>query len=295
MRTVRLMIAGFASLLATVSVYASESPKAIDISKIVGLPITNSILTSWVISLAIILLVRFLVKTPQLMPSRGQGFVEVIVEGIIGVIEPVVGKRMVKPTFWLLSGLFMYIAFHNWSGLLPGVGTIGEVVTHNGVTHVVTPFIRPANADLNMTFALAAVAMCGWLFYVLKYAGASVLIHELFGNKASKKEVSGVIYIFLTLVFVLVGFIELFSIILRPITLSFRLFGNVFGGEILLANIFGIFQWILPIPFYFLETLVGFVQAFVFMLLVSVYIGLVCNHEGGHEEAHEGEEGHAHH
>lgn len=254
-------------------------PYATDLQSVIGLPVTNAILTSWVISLGIIILVRYLVKQPQLVPSRGQGFIEIVIEGMQGVIEPIVGKRMVRPTFWLLAGLFMYIVFHNWSGLLPGVGTVGYVDGDGKFL----PFVRPANADLNMTFALAAVSMVAWLYYVLKYAGAGALAHELFGNKANRKEVSGLIYLFLTLVFFIVGFIELFSILLRPFTLSFRLFGNIFGGETLLESIFAIFNWILPVPFYFLELLVGFVQAFVFTLLIGVYIGLVCNHEGGEE------------
>jgi F-type H+-transporting ATPase subunit a len=106
----------------------------------------------------------------------------------------------------------------------------------------------------------------------------------LFGNKANKKDVPSVLYYFLFVIFGIVGLIEIVSITFRPISLSFRLFGNVFGGENLLHLMTGLYKWGLPIPFYFLELLIGFVQALVFTLLVSVYIGLICKHdaEGQH-------------
>src|SRR5690606_37724849 len=141
-------------------------------------------------------------------------------------------------------------------------------------------------ADMNGTIALAIVAMAVWLFLILKYAGPKVILFDLFGNKADKREVPVAIYYFLTVIFLAVGLIEIISIAIRPVSLSFRLFGNVYGGENLLHGTGFIF------PFYFLELLIGLVQALVFTLLVAVYIGLICNHGDGHE----GEEGHeAHH
>lgn len=147
-------------------------------------------------------------------------------------------------------------------------------------------WFRPANADLNTTLALAIIATVAWFYYVLKYAGLKALIVDLFGNKADKKDVGIVIYIFLFPLFWLVGLIEVVSIAFRPVSLSFRLFGNVFGGENLIHNMMGMFKWVLPVPFYFLELLIGLIQALVFTLLVAVYIGLICNHES--------EEGHRH-
>lgn len=277
----RTLAAIAASTLIVSNAYAAGTPDAPLLPEHLGLPVTNSMLTSWVISLLIIVAVRLAVKKPQLMPSKGQLVVEGFVDSVRGLIEPIVGKHMIKPTFWLLSGLFMYIMMHNWSGLLPGVGTIGWGVMHDGVFHVTKPLIRPANADLNMTAALATVATVAWLFFILKYAGLKTIAYDIFGNKADRSEVPGIMYIMLTFIFLFVGLIEIISIVLRPITLSFRLFGNVFGGEELLHNMYGIFYYVVPIPFYFLELLVGLVQALVFTLLVSVYIGLICNHDGG--------------
>jgi F-type H+-transporting ATPase subunit a len=92
----------------------------------------------------------------------------------------------------------------------------------------------------------------------------------------------------MSLIFILVGVIEIISIVFRNVSLPFRLFGNVFGGENLLFQMSAIFKWGLPVPFYFLEILIGFVQALVFTLLVAVYIGLICNHGDDHEHEEEG-------
>lgn len=220
-----------------------------------------------------------MVKTPQLVPTRGQAVVENLVEGIFNLIQPITGKTAAKAAFPLLIGLFTFILIQNWSGLFPGVGTIG---TWDAQGHLV-PFIRPGNADLNGTAALAIVSMVAWFYLIFKYAGIKVIVYDLFGNKANKKDVPAVLYYFLFVIFGIVGLIEIVSITFRPISLSFRLFGNVFGGENLLHLMTGLYKWGLPIPFYFLELLIGFVQALVFTLLVSVYIGLICKHDAeGH-------------
>lgn len=258
---------------------AALSPKASQVGEVFGLPITNSMITSWVVSLLIIGVIRLMVKTPQLVPTRGQAVVENLVEGIFNLIEPITGKTAAKAAFPLLIGLFTFILIQNWSGLFPGVGTIG---TWDAQGHLV-PFIRPGNADLNGTAALAIVSMVAWFYLIFKYAGIKVIVYDLFGNKANKKDVPAVLYYFLFVIFGIVGLIEIVSITFRPISLSFRLFGNVFGGENLLHLMTGLYKWGLPIPFYFLELLIGFVQALVFTLLVSVYIGLICKHDAeGH-------------
>ena len=127
--------------------------------------------------------------------------------------------------------------------------------------------------------ALAIVAMVGWAYIILKYAGFKALVVDLFGNKANKTEVGTVMWVMLIPIFLFVGLIEVVSIAIRPLTLSVRLFGNIFGGENLLHG-----MNFIPV-FYFLELLVGIVQALVFILLFSVYIGLICNHDDGHEHA----------
>lgn len=239
------------------------------------LPVTNSMVTSWVVAAALVIAVRLAIKKPKLVPTRAQAMVESLVQGILDLTSPIVGNKVAKPTFPLLVALFTYILIQNWSGLFPGVGTI----YYHG-----HELVRPGNADLNGTLALALVAIVSWFYFIMRYAGPSLVLKDIFGNKADKSEVPSVIYYPLFLVFFAVGLIEVISIAFRPISLSFRLFGNVFGGENLLHSMSAITPWILPVPFYFLELLIGFVQALVFTLLVSVYIGLICNHGDDHHE-----------
>lgn len=300
-------------LFATPSLFAAEggvSPRAYVLTEVFGLPITNSMVTTLVLSVLIVIVVRLMVGRISMVPTVGQSIIENMVEWIEGMIEPIVGKRMVRPTFPLLIGLFVFILINNWSGLLPGVGTFGHyelgheltaqeaaeyreegktVVEHDGAPYSaqLKYYFRPANSDLNTTLALALVSMAFWLYYVLRYAGVKVFLFDLFGNKAEKSEIPGAIYYMLFMIFFLVGIIEVISIFFRPISLSIRLYGNIFGGESLLASMHGIVMWLLPIPFYFLELLIGFVQALVFTLLVAVYIGLICNHES-EEHGHGG-------
>ena len=269
----------FAPLAAVTPAFASEahgvSAAAEPLFQIGPLPVTNSMVTSWVIAAALIIIIRLAIRKPQLIPTRGQAVVENLVQGVLDLTAPIVGNRVAKHTFPLLVALFSYILIQNWSGLLPGVGTIfyrGEAL------------VRPGNADLNGTVALAIVAIVCWFYFIMRYAGPSFVLKDIFGNKAEKSEVPGMIYYPLFLVFFAVGLIEVISIAFRPISLSFRLFGNVFGGENLLHSMSAITPWILPVPFYFLELLIGFVQALVFTLLVSVYIGLICNHGDDHHE-----------
>ena len=245
--------------------------------------VTNSMVTSWVVAIALILIIRLAIKRPKLVPSRGQAIVEGFVEGIMDLVTPIVGIKVVKAAFPLLVALFVFILIQNWSGLIPGVGTI--LINHEGRW---TELVRPGNADMNGTIALALVSFIGWIYLILRYAGPKVILYDLFGNKADRREIPAVIYYFLFVIFFAVGIIEIISILFRPVSLSFRLFGNIFGGENLLHSMSALFQWGLPIPFYFLELLIGFVQAFVFTLLVSVYIGLICNHGDDHGREEDG-------
>jgi F-type H+-transporting ATPase subunit a len=274
-------------LAAGVPVFAAEahgvSAAAEPLFRVGPLPVTNSMVTSWVVALVLVIIIRLAIRKPQLVPTRGQAVVENLVQGVLDLTAPIVGSKVAKHTFPLLVALFTYILIQNWSGLFPGVGTI----YYHG-----HELVRPGNADLNGTIALAIVSIVCWFYFIMRYAGPSMVLKDIFGNKADKSEVPAAIYYPLFLVFFAVGLIEIISIAFRPISLSFRLFGNVFGGENLLHSMSAITPWVLPVPFYFLELLIGFVQALVFTLLVSVYIGLICNHgddhaaHGDHEAAH---------
>ena len=275
----------FLSLFAGIPAFAAQAKgvetAATSLFNLGPIPVTNSMVASWTVALVLIVVIRLAIRKPTLIPSRPQAVVETLVEGILNLTSPIVGSKVAKPTFPLLICLFTFILIQNWSGLFPGVGTI-YIPDHK--TGEWMELVRPANADLNSTLALSVIAICGWFYFIMRYAGPSLVLKDIFGNKADKKEVPAVIYYPLFLIFFLVGIIEVISIAFRPISLSLRLFGNVFGGESLMHAMSSMQKWGLPAPFYFLELLIGFVQAFVFTLLVSVYIGLICNHGDDHDE-----------
>ena len=274
----------FLSLLAPAFVLASEegvNPKATDLFEIGGIPVSNTILTTWILTALIIIAIRVLVGTPKIVPRKGQALVENMASGLRDALEPIVGKSMIGKVFPTLCGFFVFILLMNWSGLLPGVGTI----KYGEPGHWLDA-IRPATSDLNTTLALSAISFVAWTYFVLRYAGFKVLIFDLFGNKADKKELSFPMWIMLSFIFLGVGGIEVVSIAFRLISLSFRLYGNVYGGENLIHALGGIAPYLIPAVAGLLEVLVGLIQAFVFTLLSAVYIGLICNHEGGHDEEH---------
>lgn len=285
-------------LLSSFSAHASGGGVSLvsdEIKRIGVFPITNSMVTSWVVSIFIIIFIKLLVGKTSLVPTKGQLVLESAVNVLRGITEPIVGRKVFYPSFWLLSGLFIFILIQNLSALLPGVGTIGYGYDDGGHFVIEKPLVRPANADLNMTLALALVANLCWVYFIVKYAGVKAIMKDWFGNKADKKQVPFLVFGLLGILFIAVGLIEVLSILFRPISLTFRLFGNVYGGESLLHSMFylgdklglsgnwiNFLMTVAPIPFYFMEVLIGIVQALVFMLLVSVYIGLICNHEEEH-------------
>jgi len=217
----------------------------------------------------------------QAVPGPRQNRWEWIVESLYNFLESVIGSDLVKKTFWFFATLFILILFENWFGLIPGIGTIGwghrDLATN--VFHVDKPLLRGGNADLNMTFAMAAVFFVLWIYWALQSQGVGGVIHEIFGAKGENK---GVMKVLMGLIFFLAGLLEVISILFRPISLSFRLYGNVYAGETMLetmAHMVPSLAWLIPIPFYFMELLVGIVQAMVFMLLTAVFTLLIAQHQ----------------
>lgn len=286
---------------------AASSVKGETLFELGGLPVTNSMLTTWIFTFAIIVLFRLLIpRGAKLSPPCGQQIIEGIVDGLRSIFEPLMGKKPFMEAFPLLLGFFSYILIMNWSGLLPGVGSVGEIQSAqniaDGVAYVedgfhavqgsaqvyekFVPFLRPANTDLNTTLALAIISFAAWIYFVVKYVGVGGFLKDTFGNKADKSEIAYPVYLALFFVFFAVGCIDLISIAMRLLSLSFRLFGNNFGGEALLDNMHRIamdlprcVSWLIPIPFYLLEMLIGLIQAFLFALLTAVYVGLLTGKE----------------
>jgi len=265
-------------LLATATSALATQEAAPSLEKYVGLPISNAILTSVIVTVLATLGIRWMVGRPKLVPTRGQSVFESLIITLRDMLEPIIGKKAMPGAFPVLLCLFIFILVHNWSGLFPFVGTAGWGFTdpETGKFVIQYPLLRPHTSEANGTIALALFSFGAWFVLIFKYAGPKMIWHDLFGNKAGKGDLNPALYYFLSVVFFLVGIIELVSIGMRPVTLSARLFGNVFGGENLLHATGFIFV------FYFLEIIVGLVQAFVFTLLSAVYIGLICNHGDEH-------------
>ncbi|MDR0428669.1 MAG: F0F1 ATP synthase subunit A [Puniceicoccales bacterium] len=247
-----------------------------------NMAVTNAMVTNWVMAFAVIFLIRFAIgKRPQIIPGRGQAIVEMLMEKLYSLFSPIVGKHVMPHVFPLLLTLFIYIFLHNISGLLPGVAAFGWM--RDGHFQY---FFRPTNADLNATLGLAIVSFASWFYIVLRHAGPRIFLYDTFGNKADRKELPAAMYFGLGIIFIGVGIVDIISMLFRVVSLSFRLYGNVFGGENLITRMLGLAAYVVPVPFYFLEILIGFIQALVFTLLTAVYIGLLTNHETSEEQNH---------
>jgi F-type H+-transporting ATPase subunit a len=261
---------------------------AVEIARPFGFPISNSMIVSWIVALCLILFAQFATRNMKQVPEGAQNFMEWLVESLYGFLEGILGSHLVQKTFWFFATIFIFILSTNWAGLIPGVGTIGWGHQTGHGFKIDQPFFRGANADVNLTFAMALVFFACWIIWALQEIGLLGFIKELF---APKGDTAGPLKALMVVVFFAAGLLELVSILFRPISLSFRLYGNIYAGENMLeamAKLVPGFAWLVPIPFYFLELLMGLVQAMVFMLLTAVFTLLICQHEGeGHASAHE--------
>jgi len=291
-----MLLCGFFLAGAAIAAESSPPPEkaehealplhAVPLVQIGKFGITNSMLVTWIVAAGIIILAQTAMRNPKPIPGRRQNFWEWLVEGLYNFLERIIGRKLVQKTFWFFATLFIFILFVNWFGLIPGVGTIGwgyhDPTT--GFFHVDRPLLRGGNADLNMTTAMAAVFFVLWTIWAIQANGIGGFLLHLFGPKG---ETTGFLKVIMVVIFFLVGWLEVISILFRPVSLSFRLFGNIYAGESTLevmSRMVPALSWLLPIPFYFLEILVGIVQALVFMLLTAVFTLLIVEHES--ETAH---------
>lgn len=250
--------------------------------------VTNSMIMTWVVALGIIVFAQIATRNIKAVPQGAQNFWEWLVEGLHGFLEDIIGHELVKKTFWFFATIFIFILATNWAGLIPGVGTIGwGTPDESGALHHLSrPLLRGVNADLNMTLAMAMIFFVCWTVWALQANGPGGFILHLFGPKG---DTTGALKVLMIFVFIVVGVLEVVSIAFRPVSLSFRLYGNIFAGENMLESMAIMggpwFGWLLALPFYAMELLVGVVQALVFMLLTAVFTLLICTHEEGHEPA----------
>ena len=257
------------------------SQRAVEIARPFGFPISNSMVVTWIVAVALIVFAQAATRKMTQVPGGAQNLFEWLVESLYGLLESVIGPHLVARTFWFFATIFIFILAANWMGLVPGVGTIGwGHQTPDGFV-VEQPLFRGANADLNLTLAMSLVFFACWIVWAVQEVGVGGMAKELFGAKG---DTAGIMKLLMGVIFVAAGLLEVISILFRPVSLSFRLYGNVFAGETMLETMSRLVPglgWLLPIPFYFMELLVGLVQAMVFMLLTAVFTLLICQHEEG--------------
>jgi F-type H+-transporting ATPase subunit a len=229
-------------------------------------PITNALLLSTLVFLLLLVIGLILRRRMSMVPGMIQNIAEMIVESALGIMDSVLGDRHRSEKYFpLVFTVFLFILFSNWLGLLPGVGSF--IVNQPGGA---VPLLRSPASDLNFTLALALIAMT---FVNVASSRAIGLKHRL----SAFFNFRGPIDFF-------VGILELVSEFAKIISLSFRLFGNVFAGEVLLAVIAFLVPYVIPLPFMFLEIFVGAIQAFIFAMLTTVFVAMALAGHGGEEE-----------
>ncbi|MBI5037831.1 MAG: F0F1 ATP synthase subunit A [Candidatus Kerfeldbacteria bacterium] len=248
-----------------------------------GFTVTNSLLNSWLAVAIICLLAFFVSRKVKQIPRGIQNVFEIVVDGAMKLADSVTGKRAItEKIFPFVFTLFLFVLINNWLGLIPGIGSIGFLEMEEG-HEIFVPLFRGGTADLNTTLALAIFTVIGSnVFGILivggwKYFNKFVNVQALVAipGKVIKEPTS----IIVNPIKFFVGIIEIIGEVAKIASLSFRLFGNIFAGEVLLASMAVIFAFVLPIPFMFLEIIVGLIQALIFSMLTLVYFSVAASSE----------------
>lgn len=232
-----------------------------------GFPITNTLLTTLITTGLLSFFAVAVSKKVALIPtSKLQLASEIVLEQIFSTIEGLSDTNRAKRFFPVVATFFIFIVTANYLGLLPGFATIGIYETHNGES-VFLPLFRSINSDLNVTLALALISVGVTHYYSITSIGIISYLKRYFSLNPAE---------------LFVGILEIISEITKIASLSFRLFGNIFAGESLLLTISSLFAFILPLPFIFLELVVGFVQAAIFMMLTLVFMVILSESHASH-------------
>lgn len=255
-----------------------------EIFNVLGLPITNSMICTWIVAAIILVVVRVGTwKNIKEIPSGLQNVLEAMVEGWDGLIGDILDKRVTRWVFPFATTFFIFIVISNLMDLVPGVGSIGYFSADKSTF---TPLFRPPTTDANLTVAMAGIFLVMSLYWAVRYNGFWGLVKHIFGVKMETSKWS---YPLFFLLFLFIGAMELLSVgFARPVALAMRLYGNIFAGASILEMIFQSKLWVsllLSAFMYFYETFVCLVQAFVFAMLVVAFVGTLCTHteeEAGH-------------
>jgi F-type H+-transporting ATPase subunit a len=241
-------------------------------------PVTNTIINTWIAIIIFLIVGLIISKSAALRPTKLQNFLEWILESIFVYFDQVTGDRKKTIAFLPLVGsVFFFILLSNYMGLIPGTGSIlwGEA-----------PLFRPANTDLNLTVAMALTSVIVSHLVGLFSVGIFTHLNKFIQLGTLVKSLKhGPIAIFTACVEMVVGVIEIISEAAKVLSLSFRLFGNIFAGEVLLTVMSSLVAILVPTPFMLLELFVGLIQAGVFSILTLVYL-TVMSTKPHSEEAH---------
>lgn len=257
------------------------------VAHIGGFTITNSLINSWMAVLILVIFFILVGKKIKKIPRGIQNLFEIILEQALTLADSITSDRKKSEKLLPITlALFLFILVNNWLGLLPGMGTIGFVESEGG-HNLFIPFFRGGTADINTTLALALIAVIGSHVVGVITVGAWGHLNK-FVNLKALAEIPGKIKNDVSVVLVnpikaFVGIVEFIGEIAKVASLSFRLFGNIFAGEVLLASMMALFAFFLPLPFMFLEIIVGLIQALIFSLLTLVFMTIAMeSHEEGH-------------
>ncbi len=226
-------------------------------------PITNSLLVTLFISVLIIIGALSIKKSLKNgKPGIFQNIIEMVIEGLLDLVDSVTGNReQTKKFFPLVVTIFIFVILINWIEIFPGLGTVGMEQSHHG-EKILAPFIRSASADLNLTLMLSLVAVVSAQFMGISALGLKKYAGKFLVSPLQKPYFVGTF----------VGILEIISEFAKIISFSFRLFGNIFAGEVLLTVMLMLVPLFIPLPFLFLEIFVGFIQALVFSMLTLVFM-----------------------
>lgn len=225
-------------------------------------PVTNTLVLSLIISFCLIIFAVVFRSSIRQIPSTLQNIIEMIIEGAVDFIDSVVQDRKQAYSFFpVVFTIFLFVILSNWIELVPGLGSVGVWGEHHGET-VLIPFIRSSSADMNVTLSIALIAMIAVQVYGIASLGIGEYAGKFFVSPFKKPYFIGTF----------VGLLEVISEFAKIISFSFRLFGNIFAGEVLLLVIGYLAPYIIPLPFLFLEIFVGFIQALVFSMLTLVFL-----------------------
>ena len=251
--------------------------------------ITNALFTSW-IAVGLIVVISILIRiSVKRIPGKLQSIFEIILEGAYDLCDQVTGsRRTTEKVFPLVISIFFFVLFNNWIGILP-LGGLG-VVVNEGTHSMFAPFVRSGTADINTTIALAVIAVIGSNLFGIVSIGAWNTFNKYVNLKALggifTKIRKGPSVLLVAPITFFVGLLELVGEGAKIASLSFRLFGNVFAGEVLLASMAAIFAYVLPVPFLFLEIFVGLIQALIFSMLTLVYFTIASQDHNHDESSH---------